>query len=76
LIRKNQTLAVAVRHCPTVARANPSPGEARGGHEEGVELLLEAKRARKPPLTIVQVQRRKTATMSHLGAIPHHISSR
>jgi DNA-binding FadR family transcriptional regulator len=64
-----------VSHCPAAARANPSLGEARGGHEEGVELLLEARRAAEPPLTVVRAQRRGAATVSHLGAVPHHVSS-
>jgi hypothetical protein len=53
LIHMNQTLAATVRHCPATARANLSLGEARGGHEEGIELLLEAERAPEPSLTIV-----------------------
>jgi hypothetical protein len=76
LIRKKQTLATTVCHYPTATRANPSLGEARGGHEEGVELLLEARRAPEPPLTIVYARRRGAATASHLGFIPRHVSSR
>jgi hypothetical protein len=75
LIRKNQTLAAAMRHCPAAARANPSLGEARGGHEEGVELLLEAGRVPEPPLTIVYAWRRGAAAASHLAVVPCRISS-
>jgi hypothetical protein len=52
-IHENQTLVAVVRHCPATARANPSPREARGGHEEGVELLLEARRVLELLLTAV-----------------------
>jgi hypothetical protein len=43
---------------------------------DGVELLLEAGRVSEPLLTVVCAQRRGTATVSHLGAVPHRVSSR
>jgi hypothetical protein len=64
-----------VHYCPAAARANPSPGEARGGHVEGVELLLEARRAPEPPLTVVCDWMRGATVVSHLGAVPSHVLS-
>jgi hypothetical protein len=75
LIRKNQTLATAVRHYLTAARANPWSAEARGGHEEGVELFFEVRRVSETPLTVVRARRRGVATVSHLGAVPRRVSS-
>jgi hypothetical protein len=64
-----------VRHCPIAARANPSSGEARGGHEERVELLLEAESVPEPPLTVIRARRRGATAVSHLGGVPRRVSS-
>jgi hypothetical protein len=65
-----------MHHCPTAAQANLSSGEARGGHEKGVELLVEARRAPEPPLTVVHARRSGAATVNHLVVVPLRVSSR
>jgi hypothetical protein len=48
--------------------------EARGGHEEGVELLLGAGRVLELSLTITHAWRREAAAASGLGDVPRRVS--